>query len=35
VAEPNEAGSLNLRFEILDPLKPGDGGIVRFRCRVR
>lgn len=31
----NEAGSLALRWEITDPLKPGEGGVVRFRCRVR
>jgi uncharacterized repeat protein (TIGR01451 family) len=33
--EPNEAESLVLRWEIDDPIKPGAGGIVRFRCRVR
>lgn len=33
--EPNEADSLVLRWEIDEPLEPGDGGIVRFRCRVR
>lgn len=33
--EPNEAESLVLRWEIDDPIKPGEGGIVRFRCRVR
>jgi hypothetical protein len=33
--EPNEGESLVLRWEIDDPLDPGEGGIVRFRCRVR
>ncbi len=33
--QPNEANSLALRWEISDPLLPGKGGIVRFRCRVR
>lgn len=32
---PNEAESLVLRWEITEPLKPGDGGLVRFKCRVR
>jgi uncharacterized repeat protein (TIGR01451 family) len=33
--EPNEGDSLVLRWEIDQPLAPGEGGIVRFRCRVR
>ena len=33
--QPNQANSLVLRWEISDPLLPGKGGIVRFRCRVR
>jgi uncharacterized repeat protein (TIGR01451 family) len=33
--EPNEADSLVLRWEIDDPIDPGEGGIVRFRCRLR
>jgi uncharacterized repeat protein (TIGR01451 family) len=33
--EPNEGESLVLRWEIDNPLDPGEGGIVRFRCRVR
>ncbi len=33
--QANEAGSLVLRWEITDPLQPGKGGILRFRCRVR
>jgi uncharacterized repeat protein (TIGR01451 family) len=35
LTEYNEAGSLALRWEVTDPLPPGEGGIVRFRCRVR
>lgn len=33
--QANEVGSLVLRWEIKDPIKPGDGGVVRFRCKVR
>ena len=33
--ETNEGESLVLRWEISEPLDPGQGGIVRFRCRVR
>ncbi len=33
--QSNEVGSLVLRWEIADPLKPGDGGVVRFQCKVR
>ena len=35
VTEPNEAGSVVLRAELVAPLEPGDGGVIRFRCRVR
>ena len=35
MTEPNKAGSLVLRWEIEEPLKPGDGGIIRFECVVR
>ena len=31
----NEADSLMLRWEIIDPVAGGKGGIIRFRCRVR
>jgi uncharacterized repeat protein (TIGR01451 family) len=31
----NEGESLVLRWEIIDPLKVNEGGIVRFKCRVR
>lgn len=34
-AEPNQAGSEVLRWEIRDPLPRNQGGILRFRCRVR
>ena len=33
--QENEGESLVLRWEIKEPLKPGEGGIIRFRCRVR
>ena len=33
--EPNEADSLVIRCELSDPLPPGEGGVIRFRCRVR
>lgn len=33
--QENLGESLVLRWEITDPLQPGEGGIVRFRCRVR
>jgi hypothetical protein len=31
----NGAGSTVLRWEIKDPLKPGEGGVLQFRCRVK
>lgn len=31
----NETGSLVLRWEITQPLEPGQGGVIRFTCRVR
>lgn len=31
----NEGGSLVLRWELDEPLKPGDGGVLRFQCIVR
>jgi uncharacterized repeat protein (TIGR01451 family) len=33
--QPNEGGSSVVRCELAHPLKPGDGGVLRFRCRVR
>jgi uncharacterized repeat protein (TIGR01451 family) len=33
--EVNEFDSLVLRWDILDPMDVGDGGIIRFKCRVR
>jgi uncharacterized repeat protein (TIGR01451 family) len=35
VALPNDGESSILRWEIKQPLKPGDGGVLRFRVRVR
>lgn len=35
VTQPNEGQSLALRWEITDPMMPGDGGVIRFQCRVR
>lgn len=35
VTKVNEGGSLLLRWEIKDPLPIGEGGTIRFRCRVR
>lgn len=32
---PNQGGSQALRWEIAEPLKPGEGGIIRFQVRVR
>jgi uncharacterized repeat protein (TIGR01451 family) len=34
-AQPNEGDSVVLRCELADPLPPGKGGVVRFRCLVR
>jgi len=31
----NANGSLTLRFEIADPLAPGNFGVIQFHCRVR
>ncbi|MDA1051055.1 MAG: DUF11 domain-containing protein [Planctomycetota bacterium] len=33
--QPNDGESLALRWEVTDPMKVGDGGVVRFKCRVR
>ncbi|GHT44396.1 hypothetical protein FACS189454_01620 [Planctomycetales bacterium] len=33
--QTNAGGSLTLRFEITNPLQPGDFGVVSFQCRVR
>ena len=33
--QENDNESLTLRWEIEKPLKVGDGGVIRFRCRVR
>jgi uncharacterized repeat protein (TIGR01451 family) len=34
-AQSNEGDSLVLRWEILEPLQPGQGGVLQFRTRVR
>jgi uncharacterized repeat protein (TIGR01451 family) len=34
-AVPNGEGSTVLRWEIKDPVKPAEGGILQFTCRVR
>lgn len=35
LTQPNEKDSLVLRWEITDPLEVGEGGVIRFQCRVR
>jgi uncharacterized repeat protein (TIGR01451 family) len=35
ITQSNDAGSLILRWEINAPVKPGEGGILRFRVKVR
>jgi uncharacterized repeat protein (TIGR01451 family) len=35
LTEPNAAGSTILRWEITDPVEPGEGGVLRFRVKVR
>ena len=35
LTQNNEKDSLLLRWEIVDPLEPGQGGVVRFKCIVR
>jgi uncharacterized repeat protein (TIGR01451 family) len=32
--DPNANDSLTLRWDITDPLRPGEGGVIRFRCRM-
>jgi uncharacterized repeat protein (TIGR01451 family) len=34
-ARANDGESLKLRWQITEPLKPGQGGVIQFRCRVR
>lgn len=34
-SEWNEGEALVLRWELAEPLKPGQGGILKFQCRVR
>ena len=35
VTQENDGESLVLRWEVMDPLEVGQGGIIRFHCRVR
>jgi uncharacterized repeat protein (TIGR01451 family) len=35
ISEFNDVGSKTIRCEIIDPLEPGEGGILRFECLVR
>ena len=35
INERNDADSLMLRWEIIDPVEPHSGGVIRFKCRVR
>ena len=35
LTQQNEKDSLLLRWEIVDPLEPGEGGVIRFKCTVR
>jgi uncharacterized repeat protein (TIGR01451 family) len=34
-AEPNDAGSVKLRWELNMPLEPNEGGVISFDCRIR
>jgi uncharacterized repeat protein (TIGR01451 family) len=34
-AVENQGSSLVLRWEIVDPIEVGEGGVIRFQCRVR
>ena len=33
--QPNASGGFTLRFEITEPLAPGEFGVIQFQCRVR
>ena len=33
--QPNEGDSVVLRWEIAEPVQPGEGGVLQFRARVR
>ncbi len=35
ITSQNDADSTQLRWEIVDPLKIGTGGVIKFKCRVR
>jgi uncharacterized repeat protein (TIGR01451 family) len=34
-AEPNDVGSMTLRWELKPAIKAGEGGVIHFRCLVR
>ena len=35
IDQVNDGGSLTLRWEVTDPVRPFKGGIIRFKCKVR
>lgn len=35
LTDPNDGGSLVLKWQLSDPLPPGQGGVITFRCKVR
>jgi uncharacterized repeat protein (TIGR01451 family) len=35
IAKTNDAQSVELRWEVIDPLEVGQGGVIKFRCKVR
>lgn len=35
VSDPNDGGSLVLKWSLSEPLPPGEGGVITFRCQVR
>jgi uncharacterized repeat protein (TIGR01451 family) len=35
LTQANDGDSLVLRWEIVEPIQPGDGGVIQFRTRVR
>jgi hypothetical protein len=34
-AQPNEVGSVVLKWDLIDPVRANGGGVVHFQCRVR
>jgi len=35
VSDQNDGGSLVLKWQLAEPLEPGKGGVITFRCKVR